>query len=105
MATFKLEAVPNWQASGKSAAVVAKELGLAARSRLFARRQLLAAAGGSAAAGDKPAVSELQSQLDAALREIGHLREQRDIQKNRWASSNSNSSTVRSSKPTRRPGP
>jgi hypothetical protein len=37
---FKLEAVRNWQASGKSAAVVAKELGLA-ESRLFAWRQLL----------------------------------------------------------------
>jgi transposase-like protein len=34
-ATFKLEAVRNWQSSGKSAAVVAKELGLA-ESRLFA---------------------------------------------------------------------
>lgn len=80
---FKLEAVRNWQASGKSAAVVAKELGLA-ESRLFAWRKLLpaAAAGGrSAAAGDKPAVSELQARLDAVLRENRHLREQRDILK------------------------
>jgi transposase-like protein len=44
-ATFKLEAVRNWQASGKSAAVVAKELGLA-ENRLFAWRKLLPAAGG-----------------------------------------------------------
>lgn len=79
---FKLEAVRNWQASGKSAAVVAKELGLA-ESRLFAWRKLLpAAAGGrAAAAGDKPAVSELQARLDAVLRENRHLREQRDILK------------------------
>ena len=40
---FKLEVVRNRQASGKSAAVVARELGLA-ESRLFAWRKLLPAA-------------------------------------------------------------
>ena len=81
--TFKLEAVRNWKASGRSAAVVAKELGLA-ESRLFAWRKLLppvAAGGRAAAGGGKPAVSELQARLDAALRENRHLREQRDILK------------------------
>lgn len=80
---FKLEAVRNWQASGKSAAVVAKELGLA-ESRLFAWRQLLpaVAARGQAAAGGRPPVAaDLQAELEAARREIRHLREQRDILK------------------------
>ena len=45
--TFKVEAVRNWLGSGKSAAVVAKELGLS-EGLLFAWRKLLplAAAGG-----------------------------------------------------------
>ena len=45
--TFKREAVANWLASGKSAEVVALELGLSA-NRLYAGRNLLdpAAAGG-----------------------------------------------------------
>ena len=49
--TFKREAVANWLASGKSAEVVALELGLSA-NRLYAWRNLLdpAAAGGRAAA-------------------------------------------------------
>lgn len=81
-AAFKLEAVRNWLASGKSAAVVAKELGLN-ESLFFSWRKLLPAAdGGMAAAGRKPVVSDLQSQLEAARREIRHLREQRDILKN-----------------------
>ena len=77
---FKLEAVRHWQASGKSAAVVAKELGLA-ESRLFAWRKRLfpAAAAGKAAAGGQAA--DLQAELEAARREIRHLREQRDILK------------------------
>jgi transposase len=81
-ATFKREAVRNWLASGKSAAVVAKELGLN-ESLLFAwRNKLLPAAdGGRAAVGRKPVASDLQSQLEAARREIHHLREQRDILK------------------------
>ena len=66
---FKLEAVRNWQASGKSAAVVAKELGLA-ESRLFAWRKLL-----------PPVAADLQAELEVARREIRHLREQRDILK------------------------
>ena len=46
-ATFKREAVGNWLSSGKSAAVVAKELGLT-EGLLFAWRKLLPsdAAGG-----------------------------------------------------------
>jgi transposase-like protein len=81
--TFKLEAVRNWLGSGKSAAVVAKELGLS-EGLLFAWRKLLppdAAGGRAAAGGRRPAVSDLQSQLEGAQREIRHLREQRDILK------------------------
>jgi len=80
--TFKREAVRNWLASGKSAAVVAQELGLS-ESLLFAWRKLLSPsdAGGRVAAGRRPAAADLQAQLDAARREVRHLREQRDILK------------------------
>jgi len=52
--------------------------------RLFAWRKLLppaAAGGGAAAGGRRAAASDLRAQLDAALRENRHLREQRDILK------------------------
>ena len=81
--TFKREAVNNWLASGKSACVVALELGILP-NRLYAwkERYAPAAAGGKAAAGAKPAsVAELQTQLEAARREIRHVTEQRDILK------------------------
>lgn len=81
--TFKREAVQNWLASGKSAEVVAKELGLLPK-RLYAWRKRFAPAdaGGKAAAGAKPgSCADLQAQLEAALRENRHLREQRDILK------------------------
>jgi transposase-like protein len=81
--TFKREAIQNWLSSGKSAETIAKELGLLP-NRLYAWRKRFAPAdaGGRAAAGAKPgSVADLQSQLDAALRENRHLREQRDILK------------------------
>jgi transposase-like protein len=81
--TFKREAVQNWLGSGKSAEVVAQELGLNA-NRLYAwkKRFAPADAGGRAAAGAKPgSVADLQARLDAAQRENRHLREQRDILK------------------------
>jgi transposase-like protein len=81
--TFKREAVQNWLASGKSAEVVAKELGILA-NRLYAWRKRFAPvdAGGKAATGAKPgSYADLQVQLDVALRENRHLREQRDILK------------------------
>ena len=81
--TFKREAVQNWLSSGKSAEVIAQELGLHA-DRLYAwkKRFAPADAGGRAAAGAKPrSVAELESQLEAAWRENRHLREQRDILK------------------------
>jgi len=81
--TFKREALHNWLSSGKSAEVIAQELGLRP-DLLYAwkRRFAPADAGGRAAAGAKPgSYSDLQSQLDDALRENRHLREQRDILK------------------------
>jgi transposase-like protein len=81
--TFKREAVQNWLISGKSAEVVAQELGLLA-NRLYAwkKRFAPADAGGRAAAGAKPgSLADLQARLEAAERENRHLREQRDILK------------------------
>ena len=81
--TFKREAVQNWLNSGKSAEVIAQELGLRA-NRLYAWKKCFAPAdaGGRAAAGAKPGPpADLQSQLNTALREMRHLREQRDILK------------------------
>jgi transposase len=81
--TFKREAVQNWLASGKSAEVIAQELGLNA-NRLYAckHRFAPAVAGGRAAAGTKPgSPADLQSQLDTTRRELTRVREQRDILK------------------------
>lgn len=81
--TFKREAVQNWLSSGKSAEVIAQELGLGA-NRLYAwkKRFVPAAVGGSAGAGTKPvSVADLQGQLEAARREIARISEQRDILK------------------------
>jgi transposase-like protein len=81
--TFKREAVQNWLSSGKSVAMIAQELGLRA-NRLYAWRKRFAPAdaGGRAAAGAKPgSLADVQGQLEDALRENRHLREQRDILK------------------------
>ncbi len=80
---FKLEAVRNWLTSGKSAPVVARELGLS-ENRLYAWRKLLPSseAGPKPSPGSsRPAPTDLQAELDAARREIRHLKEQRDILK------------------------
>jgi transposase-like protein len=53
-AAFKLEAVRNWLSSGKSAAVVAAELGLN-ESLLFSWRKLLPAADGGEGGGGQEA--------------------------------------------------
>ena len=60
-ATFKREAVANWLTSGKSAEVVALELGLSA-NRLYAWRNLLdpAAAGGG---GRRPGPGKARSPI------------------------------------------
>lgn len=75
-ATFKREAVQNWLNSGKSAEVVGEELGLNAHL-LYAWRKLVPAELGRRVPTAKPgSVADLQSQLDAAQRELRHVREQ-----------------------------
>ena len=80
---FKREAVQNWLSNGKSAAVIAEELGIRPEQIYLWRNSFApAVAGGRSTAGAKPgSISDLQSQLDAALRENHHLRQQRDILK------------------------
>ena len=79
--TFKREAVVNWLNSGKSAEVVGEELGINA-NLLYAWRKLVPAAAGRIAAAAKPgSVADLQSQLEAAHRELRHTREQVTILK------------------------
>ena len=74
--TFKREAVQNWLDSGKSAEVVGEELGINAHL-LYAWRKLVpAGAGGRAPAAKPGSVADLQGQLDAAHRELRHVREQ-----------------------------
>src|SRR5438128_9125439 len=79
--TFKREAVQNWLHSGKSAAVVGEELGINS-NLLYAWRKLVpAVAGGRATAAKPGSVADLQGQLDAAQRELRHVREQCTILK------------------------
>lgn len=81
--TFKREAVNNWLTSGKSAPEIALELGLSPK-RLYTWKGRFAPAdaGGRAADAAKPtSMADLEVQLNAAHREIRHLREQRDILK------------------------
>ena len=75
-ATFKREAVLNWLKSGKSAEVVGEELGINAHL-LYAWRKLVPSVAGGRATVAKPgSVADLQGQLEAAQRELRHVREQ-----------------------------
>jgi len=81
--TFKRQALQNWLSSGKSADVIAGELGINA-NLLYAwkKRFAPADAGGRAADGAKPAtLAEALARFESDQREIRHLREQRDILK------------------------
>jgi transposase-like protein len=79
--TFKREAVQNWLNSGKSAEVVGEELGINA-NLLYAWRKLVSAGAGGRAPAAKPgSVADLQGQLEAAQRELRHVREQCTILK------------------------
>ena len=80
--TFKREAVANWLSSGKSAEVIAQELGLSANLLYGWRKPLPLYDARCASNGAKPgSVADLQSQLDAARRELARVSEQRDILK------------------------
>ena len=78
---FKREAVQNWLNSGKSAAIVGEELGIKA-DRLYAWRKLVPAVALPPATATKPgSMADLQGQLDAAQRELRHVRGQCTILK------------------------
>src|SRR4051812_20067634 len=70
--TFKREAVQNWLHSGKSAEVMAEELGLTANLLYGWRKLVPAAAAGRAEVAKPGSVADLQDQLDAAHRELRH---------------------------------
>jgi transposase-like protein len=74
---FKKEAVDLWRQSGKSAEVVAAELGIRA-NRLYAWHKTFSK---SAVPEGPPSVAELEKQNAALRRENEHLRQQRDILK------------------------
>jgi transposase len=80
--TFKRQAVGNWLSSGKSAEAIAQELGLSANLLYAWRRRFAPEDARRAAPGAKPGSAvDLQSQLQAAHRELARVREQRDILK------------------------
>lgn len=80
--TFKRQAVGNWLASGKSAAVIAQELGLTENLLYAWKKRFAPEDARRAAPGAKPgSLADLQSQLDAARRELARVSEQRDILK------------------------
>lgn len=79
--TFKREAVNNWLSSGKSAEVIADELGINS-NQLYLWKNRFGPLATAMPASTKPgSVADLQAQLDAARREIRHLHQQRDILK------------------------
>ena len=78
-ANFKKEAVSLWQSSGKTAAVVAKELGINV-DRLYHWRKDFAPPPGGEGGGAKSREQLLND--NAALRqELDYVRQQRDILK------------------------
>lgn len=81
--TFRQDAVRCWLNSGKPAHVVAAELGIKAE-RLYYWNSQLPSPAGQAAQGSlpkNPSNADLRSQLDAALKELRRVSEQRDILK------------------------
>jgi transposase len=79
---FKSQAVAHWLSSGKSAEVIARELGINANLLYVWRKRLAPPDARRAAPGKKPgSIAALQAQLDAAHRELARVREQRDILK------------------------
>lgn len=80
--TFKRQAVGNWLSSGKSAEVIAQELGLAANLLYAWKKRFAPEDARRASPGAKPgSAADLQSRLEAALRELARVSEQRDILK------------------------
>ena len=75
---FKRSAVQHWQDSGKSAARVARELGLNAG----ALQQWKKRWGTEVPAAAMRTVAELEAENRQLRRELHHVAQQRDIQKN-----------------------
>jgi transposase len=69
---FKREAINNWVASGKSAAVIAGELGIAAHHLCGWKAELAPA---------DLSTASLEARLAATQRELARVSEQRDILK------------------------
>lgn len=81
--TFKYESVHNWLSSGKSASVVAEELGIHP-DRLYAWKKEVVgeeSVGKRAISGKPRTLTEALKRYEADQREIQHLRQQRDILK------------------------
>jgi transposase len=72
-AQFKREAVKHWLASGKSAQVIALELGIGSE-RLYAWKQRFSPVGADEAEG-------LRAQVETLRQELARVSEQRDILK------------------------
>lgn len=80
--TFRREAVNHWQTSGKSAQTIADELGIHCYLLYAWKKRFTPGVGERPTAATKPStLAEAQARLEAAEREIRHLREQRDILK------------------------
>ena len=80
--TFKRQAVAHWLSSGKSAEVVAPELGLSANLLYAWRKPFAPEDARRTSPGAKPgSLADLPFQLDVALREVARVSEQRDILK------------------------
>jgi transposase len=79
---FKQQAVDLWLNSGKTATVVAAELGIHAQ-RLSAWRTRLAppSPGGKGDGGVKRSAEQLEAEITSLRRENDYLRQQRDILK------------------------
>ena len=79
---FKRQAVANWMASGKSADVIGRELGIISNLLYAWRKRFAPDDTRRTASGTKPgSIADLQAQLDAAHHELARVREQRDILK------------------------
>ena len=80
--TFKEEAVNLWLNSGKSARVIADELGINENSlHNWKARFAPAPPGGEGGAGAKRTLAQAEAEIVALKREAEHLRQQRDILK------------------------
>ena len=79
-ATFKADAVRSWASSGKSARVVAQELGIKPNC-LYRWREEISPSPAVTIPPKADSQADLRAQLNAALHELRRVTEQRDILK------------------------